>query len=284
MRILRNAFGLLVFLIVLSAQVTAGESERLKKVIEPDGATKVDIDIDIGAGVVEIEPVDMDEVAEVDVHYTPPDVRCIIDYDTRGESGNLLLKSKQRNVSFDDDYENDWLIALSTKYETGLFLDIGACEIDMDLGGIPLAELSLDMGASSGVIEFREPNPIRMKELTMDVGASSIELNDLGNARVDFMNISCGAASCEIDFDGDFEGETELELEVGVGSADIYIPDGIEVSIEDDGGLFSSVDFHGLDLDEIDDDLWETPGYDRARDRLKIRVEVGMGSVDIYGR
>jgi len=163
-----------------------------------------------------------------------------------------------------------------------LEIDIGACESRMDFGGIPLRDLIIDMGASSTVIEFSEPNPIRMEQFNIDVGASSLELIDLGNANAERIDVSCGAASCELDFRGNFSGETDLDLEVGMGSAEITIPDGVAIRVEGDGGFFSSIDFHGVRLREIDDDVWESRDYDDAEDRLNIRVEVGMGSVDIY--
>ena len=116
------------------------------------------------------------------------------------------------------------------------------------------------------------------------IGASSLDFLDLGNAHVDRMNFSCGAASCVLDFRGDFRGETELDLEVGVGSVDIVVPRGLAVRVEGDDSWFSSLDFHGLKLREVRDDVWETPGFDDANDRLTIQVDIGIGSVDIYSR
>ena len=46
--------------------------------------------------------------------------------------------------------------------------------------------------------------------------------------------------------------------------------------------LHSSIDFHGGDLEEVDEDFFETPGFDKAKDRLYLKLEVGMGSIDIY--
>ncbi|RKX23376.1 MAG: hypothetical protein DRP45_10555 [Candidatus Zixiibacteriota bacterium] len=284
MKYYRIAVAVIVGVITLSALALAGRTEHVSEVIFAEEAERLEVTIDFGAGELEISTADMEEAARLDIDYTPRRVAYDTEYFKRGKTGRLFLESKHRGDDWDDDTDNEWELVLSTRYEMILELDIGACETRMDLGGIPLTEVDIDMGASSGIIEFSEPNPVRLETFDIDVGASSLEIDGLANANVERITFSCGAASCDLDFRGDFRGETELDIDVGVGSADIVVPRGLAVRVECNGGFFSSVDFHGVKLREVDDDIWETADFEDADDRILIRADVGLGSVDIRAK
>ncbi len=279
---LKNLSMIGLVLLVVSGPALAGRTEQVSEVVQMDGARELEIEIDFGAGTLDIVSADIEEAARLEVFYSPRWVSYDIDYSKRGETGRLFLESDLRRKSHMEDIDNEWELTLSRRYPVDLEMDVGASESFIDLGGIPLTRLVMDIGATSGTIDFSEPNPERLHDFDIDVGASSLEISGLANANFDRMDISSGAASCELDFRGDFRGQSELDLDVGVGSVEIIIPRGLAVRIEGDDDWFSSFDFHGLDVDQIDDDVWESPGFDNAPDRLEIRVDVSMGSVDIY--
>ncbi|MEA1980261.1 MAG: LiaF-related protein, partial [candidate division Zixibacteria bacterium] len=168
-------------------------------------------------------------------------------------------------------------------YNTEINFDIGACDAEFDFGGIALEYLEIDVGAAKGTFEFSKPNPIRLSEINIDAGASSIEMKSMGNANFDELNFSGGVGSFEIDLRGEYQGESRVDIEIGLGSAEIVVPKGLPVRIETEGNNWlSSIDFHNEDLDEIDDDLYESSDFDDSDDRLIISIEVGLGSVDLY--
>jgi len=197
----------------------------------------------------------------------------------------MFLESEISKHHWDDnDFENEWNLTLSKKYPTSLDLDIGACKARFDLSGIPLVDLQIDVGAADLEIEFNEPNPGRLRELNIDCGASSLEIIGLANARAEMMDFDIGAGSCEIDLRGEIEGEVEVDIDVGVGSMDVIISRDIAVMIRGDDDWFSSLDFHGMRLDEVRDGVWMSEDFDEAEDRIVFTVDVSMGSVDIYAR
>ncbi|MBN1211881.1 MAG: hypothetical protein JXA92_04830 [candidate division Zixibacteria bacterium] len=274
-----------LFLTVLSVSLSqAGRLEDITKKVDAQGVEKLVISTEFGIGDLIIHPDDIKEAAVLNVSYDPDEFDFIVDYTVRGKTGYLDLESTiarrlRRSIEKQD---NQWNLILSTRYPSEMEFDLGACEADIDLGGIPIKELSFEIGAASGLIEFSKPNPERMRELVFDIGASSLEVNNLGNANFEFLKVSCGAASCDLDLRGEYKGESDIELEVGVGSVDVILPRGVAVSIEVDDGLFSSVEFHGDDLEESEDDFYQSPDFDDADNRIYITVEVGMGSVDFY--
>ena len=268
---------------LVGSAVMAGPTEKANRVVALDGAERISIECQFGAGRFTVVPADMEEVAKVDITYEPDRVSYDVTYDVRSRTGHLFMASEYEESVDHDDIDNEWDVTLSTRYPTELFVEMGACDAALDLGGIPLEEASIEVGAASGVIDFSRRNPRRMKEISIEIGASSVELQHLGNANFDYLDFQGGVASCELDFTGDFEGESTARIEVGLGSADIVIPEGLAVRLEtDDSGWFSSVDFDELDLDKVSRGVYESAGFDKAKNRLILILDVGMGSVDIY--
>jgi len=266
---------------LIAAPVLAQRSEEVSEVVPADGATDLEVSIDFGAGDLEIRGDDIEDAARLDIYYSPRYVRYDVDYVKRGSTGRLLLESKYRDRGHDvDDVDNEWRLVLSEKYPLVLDIDLGASESTLDLGGLRITDLDIDIGASSGVVEFSRPNPERLRDLTIDCGASSLKVRNLGNANADRIRCDVGASSCDFDF-GDLTADCELNIDVGVGSAEIVVPRGLAVSLEGDDGWFSEFDFHGLDLEEVRDGLWETPDFDKASIHLSIRASVAMGSIEL---
>ena len=117
----------------------------------------------------------------------------------------------------------------------------------------------------------------------MDIGASSVEVTNLGNANFEFLSFSGGAASTSLDFLGTIKSSCEASLDIGLGSAKFILPEGLAVRIRTDGdGWFSNVDFHNRDIEEVRDDVYETPDFDDADIRMTIDLDIGMGSADFY--
>jgi len=258
--------------------------ERASEVIPAEDCEELEIQIDFTAGTIDLAPADMDELAKLEIYYTPRYVRYDIDRSRRGDLCRLQLESDYHRNRWDDEAENEWTVQLSKKYRTSLEMDIGACEARMDLGGIPLVSLILDVGAADMEIEFSERNPTVLEELSVDCGASSLEIYGLANARPRSMEFDVGAGSCEIDVRGEIEGELEIDISVGVGSMDVILSRDVALMVEGDDNWLSSINFRGFDLYETRDGVWKTDDFEDADNRVVITADVAMGSVTIYGK
>ena len=277
-------FTVIAVLVVSSA--IAGRLERVKEIVTAKEAQIIEIECDLAAGEFTIKSGDIEEIAEIDIEYDKRTIEYEIDYSERGEKGYLFIDIDHRKNGFFkdfDDLENNWDIVLSDKFEISINLDIGACVADFDFGGIRLTDLDIDVGAASGVIDFSEPNKSRLREINIDAGASSLEMHNLGNANFEYFEFSGGIGSYDFDFRGKYSGESKINIEIGLGAAEIILPRGVPVRVETEGGNWlSSIDFHNDDLDEIDDDIYETEDFKNAKTRIILRLEVGLGSIDVY--
>ncbi|UCE24257.1 MAG: hypothetical protein JSU74_13360 [Candidatus Zixiibacteriota bacterium] len=267
----------------LTSMVIAARTEQVTKKIEMKDADEVVLRCELGAGEFTISPGDIAEAAIVDITYNPRRVDYFVDSEEKRGKCYIELESEHHSKSNIDTENNIWDIVLSTRYETSVEIDIGACDAAIDLGGIPLKEMTLDIGAASGVIEFSKRNPIRLEELDIDAGASSLEIHDLGNANFDYFNFDGGAGSFDLDLSGKYDGESIVSIDIGLGSADITLPEDVAFRIETEGdNWLSSVDIHNRDIDEVDEDVYESTDFDGADDRIILEISVGLGSVDIY--
>lgn len=275
----------LAFALLLATTVFAGRIEKATERVAAEDAKYVDIDGDLGAGEFRIRADDIGELAVFDIEYNKHSVDYTVDYYERGDKGFLTFESDHDNHGDFDENKNKWDIVLSTKYESFMSLDIGAADADMDLGGLPLKGLSIDIGAASGDIRFSKPNPIRMKKMSVDAGASSLDMTMIGNANFEYFDFSGGVGSFDLDFRGKYEGESEVSIEIGLGSADIIFPTDVPIMIESNGNQWlSSIDFHGdydVDMDEHDGRI-KSKGFDQAKTRIYVRLNVGLGSIDVY--
>ena len=286
MKMLKVIGGVIAVQLLITTQLAADRVERATEVVEPDDFEELEVELEFAAGTIEIAASDMEEPAKLNVEYTPRYVRYDFDYSKRGKTCRLFLESEYRRHRWNDDgdSENEWILLLSRNYRTSLDMDLAACEARLDLGGIPLVDLQIDIGAADVEIDFSEPNPERLREFSVDCGASSLEIFGLANANVESMDFDIGAGSCEIDLRGEIHGEVEVDIDVGVGSMDVVISRDVAVMIRGDDDWFSSLDFHGLRLDEIRDGVWISDDFDDADDRIVFTIDVAMGSVDIYAR
>ncbi|MEW6050744.1 MAG: toast rack family protein [Candidatus Zixiibacteriota bacterium] len=265
----------------LASGAVGGALEHKTETVVIHGADRLSMNCSFGAGELIINPGDIPDAARLNVAYDPRRVDYDVEYEVKGSTGYLRLDSewkRHRNVNTND---NRWDLVLPRKYPLDAKFEIGACDAEIDLGGLSLTELKLEVGAASGTIDFSRPNPERLREMRIEAGASSLKLINLGNANFEYLKFSGGAGSFDMDFRGEYHGESEAKIEIGLGSADIILPRGLAVRVEtEDDNWFSSVDIDGGDLDKVSDDVWETPDFENAKDRLVMRLDVGMGSVD----
>ena len=274
---------IILILIFSSSAVLAGRIETVRESIEAEGAERIVVEGDFAAGEFRITAGKIDLAAILDISYDPRRVEYVADYTVKRGRGYLYLESILRRKSNIDTEDNVWDIQLSSEIPATIDLDIGACEADFDLGGIPLENLNLDIGAASGLIDFSSVNPVRLDEISIDAGASELEMTNIGNANFDHFNFDGGVGSFKLDFRGQYNGESTIELDIGLCSADIILPRDVAIRVETDGDCWlSSVEFHNEDLDEVDDDVYESPGFKDADTRIILELSVGLGSIDLY--
>lgn len=115
--------------------------------------------------------------------------------------------------------------------------------------------------------------------LTLDTGVGETTL-DLRQLMVETINVDTGVGQTTVILPG--HGEIEARVSGGVGELIIELPEGVPARIESDTGL-GSTDI--ADVFERNGDVYESPGYDDALDRINLSLSAGIGQVTVrtYG-
>lgn len=263
----------------------AGSIKEETEKVEIKDADKIFLRGELGAGVFKILSENQDEAFIANISYSPKDVEYWVNSRIRSGKCVIDIGSELDNNHSMDSEDNKWDIMLSKKYPIEIDLDIGACEADFELGGLPIEELTMDVGAADAEIFFSERNPNRLKEIDIDAGACSFKMHNIGNANFESFKIDGGVGSFDLDFLGEYKGVSYIDIDIGLGSADIVLPKNVAVQIHTDGSNWlSSIDIHNNRLYEVEDDLYESDDFDDADDKIIIHISVGLGSVDIRFR
>ncbi len=280
----RLALILVVITPLLWGVALAGDLVETTKKVDAEGARDLRVSVELAAGEFTIDVAKIDEAVILEAEYDSRHVADYeVDYRVKGGTGILDIESVLRRRRNIDTEKNRCHLTFSSKYPATLDLDLGACDAEIDLGGMPLEELRMDIGAASCEIRFSEANPSRMESFSIDAGAASLELHWLGNANFEEFSFDGGAGSFELDFRGEYHGESMIDIDIGLGSADITLPAGVPVQIiAATGGWLSTVDIHNDDLEEVRGGRWESDDFDEAGTRIVLELDVGLGSVDIY--
>jgi len=117
---------------------------------------------------------------------------------------------------------------------------------------IPL-DLHLKTGASESKLDLTD---LLIRNLRIDTGASSTQINAPSHA-----------------------GYTRMDLHSGAASIIVTIPQGVAAKIDSKGGLSSN----NIDRTRFpqNGNLYESPDYSTSTNRIDIKVETGIGSVEI---
>ncbi len=115
-------------------------------------------------------------------------------------------------------------------------------------------------------------------EIRVDAGAAEIDL-DLRNLDLQRLEIKAGAADIDVVMPA-AAGKTEASIEVGAASLRITVPEGVAAHIEVDAGL-SSIQIDEGRFPQQRDDVYTSPGFERAVNRLDITIDAGASHVEI---
>ena len=113
--------------------------------------------------------------------------------------------------------------------------------------------------------------------MDINTGASetSIDLTDL---QVKDLKLQTGASSTTVTLPVK-AGFTHVDIESGVASTNIRVPSGVAARISAHGGL-SSINVDATRFPR-QGDLYQSSDYDSASNKVEVKIQTGVGSIDI---
>ena len=235
----------------LSSWEIPGDGNRSRQYgISSNQSELLELDINFGAGSLVVDSIvspDENEVIMADFN----NLGARVDKKVIENGTGIILSVDAPGVRLEDDGDG-W------KYEIDLF-------------GLfrTLGNLRWDVGVSPEIAEII---------LDIEGGAADIDLR-LTDLNVKTLDIDIGAADIDIDLPSD-AGHTQVYIDAGAADIDIAVPDGVAALINSDSAL-SSLDVDTSRFPETGE-VWQSPDYDTAQNRVEINIDTGASSVSIH--
>ncbi len=251
-----------------------GEMQEKQESIPLGDEESARVEIRFGAGELWLVAGEQDELFSGNFRYNVEEWEPEVSY----RNGRLLVEQGglDRNWGFPSgNAHNKWELELSPEIPLDVTIKAGAGEGELDFTGLQLEELELEMGTGDFGVHFDEPNPIDMRDLTLNAGASELEVSGLGNAGPKRMTVQGGVGNITLDLTGNWPYSANVYVTAGVGALTLYLPDNVGVKVRTEGGLSSvdAPDLHRSGNDYVND------AFGEAETELYIRVTTGVGSV-----
>lgn len=175
--------------------------------------------------------------------------------------------------------ENTWGIRLGREVTWSLDMEVAFCEMHLELGGLKVAELSMESGFSEIQLSFSEPNGTVLESCDIESGLGSLQAMQLGNAAIRRLTVENGLGSSLLDFTGaQLRENIKAVIESGLGSVKMQLPDGLPVMIHVESTL-GTTDLPGFD--EINGGRYRSIPYPEGVPGLEVDVSIGLGSVGV---
>lgn len=268
-------------------------SERHFFEVEHNGERELSAALDIALGNVTIGPADDGYLFQAEVVLENEKLIPDFDYRSQGRKGHLsvdltTVKDKKDAVSLPDlgkVKETEWNLYFGKEVPVDLRLELAGTASDLDFTGIPVSRLRLEIEASKGSVRFDRPNPVDMEYLSVESGASELEVHGIANARAEHMRFEGGMGKFTLDFSGDrpIPPGAVADIEVGMASLNITLPSRGPVILYVPDSWFCSVNIPNGYI-KHDKGVYRSPDYRVGADAFTVKVEAGVGKVNFATR
>ena len=110
--------------------------------------------------------------------------------------------------------------------------EVGLGESEIDLGGLWLEHLDLDLGAGEHLVEFSEPTLAPVPEMRIEGSAGELKLRQVGNASPATLRVEQSFGASRIDLGGAWRQDADVDVRFGFGECRIRQGDTARLTIE----------------------------------------------------
>lgn len=121
---------------------------------------------------------------------------------------------------------HDWEIQIGRyDLETRLTLDFSGVQASMDLGGMPLDTLVLNLKGTRTTLDFSEPTLFSVRKFGITCEGTFLTLADIGNTNFEAFQLEAVGSSVDLDFEGPYTaGDYNADFDLNGSSARISLP------------------------------------------------------------
>ncbi len=170
--------------------------------------------------------------------------------DVSARGSQVTIKSASRGFWNPTASDSRWDVTLPRDASMSLGLTLNAGDATVDLAGATVPSMNFT------------------------VNAGNLDLAAAGARQLSAVNGTVNAGSATVDLPG---GGLQVNLSLNAGSIDVCLPAGSAVTVQWSGALGSN-DLAAAGLAEVDDDVWQTPGFNASQPHASLHVSANAGS------
>jgi hypothetical protein len=256
------------------------ENEKLDNTFKVRTDRDFRLRLDVDAGEVRVSRGQSENELRVHLLYTKKEFRHAFRFNERD---NFL------EIRFDKDgwigHKGDRLAAeleIELPRDATMRIDckIKAGEVNMQLGGLRLADFALSVTAGEVNIDFDQPNRVEMEALTLNTKIGDSKFRQLGNARFRDADIDGGIGAMTIDFSGAMLAEAVARVDLDIGETVVILPQDTGTKLAVSKFLFLSQIDLPFSLHK-EGRYYYTENYRDADRGFQLRVSSGIGELRV---
>jgi hypothetical protein len=176
-------------------------------------------------------------------------------------------------IGNDDNNRPKLTLLIPSAVPIELSLNVSMGESRIDLGGLTLSDLGLDLSLGNHEVDFRQPVVDGMTRFRLSARMGNVSVENLGNARAKSVDASGSMGNLTADLGGDWRpgSEAELSFTQSMGEVRVNVPTKVrlQADVRDAEGKTQKI---GPDADETKDPKAPV---------IKVRVSSSMGEARV---
>jgi len=207
----------------------------------PPPASSLNVELDLAEGRFDVRPGEPGSPVKVDADYDEGIYELI--QETEGAAGGSQTVRVQFHSRYSvlrrilttgsaDASKNHVTIYLPTDVPTHLSASISKGESDLDLTGVPLTGLELQLRMGKHLIALDQPNPLRMETLSVSMKMGELRSRGLGNAHFSAAEFQGSMGEMGLDLRGAYTADAQVRARLSMGEIRLRIPADIHVKME----------------------------------------------------
>lgn len=108
---------------------------------------------------------------------------------------------------------------------------IGMGESEVDLGGLWLREVDLELGTGDHFLELTEPLRVPMDRFAIDGSMGSVELRSIGDASPRSVRVNHGMGELLVDLAGKWRNDATIDVDFSMGECKLWLPEAVNIDV-----------------------------------------------------
>lgn len=191
------------------------------------------IELDLMMGEFTIEPHDGDSI-EIDADYDQARFALEEDFQEteNGDWTYSIRFTTTRRVMGFRETKNRVKIRIPRGRPLNIAGEVRMGESEIDLGGLWLGDVDLEVGMGQHTVDFSEPTPMPLASFAVEGRMGQVDFERVGNASPERIEVSHSMGQMTLDLEGDWRRDGAVTARCRMGECTVFTPDDVHIETE----------------------------------------------------